>query len=76
VRVELQDCSGEPLPGYTLAEAVECVGDDLERVARWSSGSDVSWLAGQAVRLRLVLKDADVYALQFRQTSPPQKVEP
>ena len=31
----------------------------------WKNGSDVSSLAGQPIRLRFRLKDADLFALQF-----------
>jgi hypothetical protein len=40
-------------------------GDTLERAVTWRRSADVSRLAGRAVRLRFVLKDADVYAFQF-----------
>lgn len=65
VKVELQDADGTPLPGYSLDDAVEMIGDDLQRPATWKSGTDVSGIAGQPVRLRLVMKDADVFALQY-----------
>ncbi len=38
----------------------------IEEVVKWKTGSDVSALAGQTVRLRFVMKDADLYALRFR----------
>lgn len=65
VQVEIQSADGEPIPGYTLNECPVLVGDSLERVVQWTNGSDISALAGQPVRLRFVLKDADLYALQF-----------
>lgn len=65
VRVELQDAAGKPLTGFALADSVEKIGNDLDRVVRWKSGTDVSALAGTPIRLRLALKDADVYALRF-----------
>ena len=52
-------------PGYTLADAEELYGDSPAQAALWQSGSDVSKLAGQPVRLRFVLRDADLYAMQF-----------
>lgn len=67
VRVEIKDADGAPLPGYTLADAPEIIGDDLARVASWKAGADLSKLAGRAVRLRFVMKDADLYSLQFRE---------
>ncbi len=66
IKVEIQDAAGTPLPGFTLAEAVELVGDAIELAAGWKGGSDVGALAGKAVRLRFVMKDADVYSLRFR----------
>lgn len=66
MRVELQDPAGQPLPGFALDDAVEQVGDEIERVVRWKSGSEVGRLAGTPVRLRFALKDADLFALRFR----------
>jgi len=65
VRVELQDAGGAALPGFALADAPEIWGDEIERPVRWHGGDDVSALAGHPVRLRLVLKDADVFAFRF-----------
>jgi photosystem II stability/assembly factor-like uncharacterized protein len=42
----------------------ELYGDELGAVVHWKSGSDISSLAGKPVRLRIVLRDADVFALQ------------
>jgi hypothetical protein len=66
VRVELQDAAGKPVPGFALADAVETIGNETDRVVRWKAGSDVSGLAGKPVRLRFVMKDARLYAYQFR----------
>ena len=65
IRVELQDAGGKPLSGFALADCQEVFGDSLARRVSWKHGPDVSQLAGQPVRLRFVLKDADLYALQF-----------
>jgi len=66
VGVEIQDASGAPLPGYTLAEARELIGDEIEAPARWRAGSDLAALEGRPIRLRIRLKDADLYALRFQ----------
>ncbi len=63
VQVEIQDENGQPLEGYSLNE--ECYGDEIDGEIRWEAGADVGKLANQPVRLRFVLKDADVYALKF-----------
>lgn len=66
VWVELQDAKGQPISGYTLDDSAELIGDFIERTVRWTGGSDVSALAGQPVRLRFKMKDADLYSIQFR----------
>ena len=66
LRVEIQDAEGNPLPGYSLADATELIGDSIERVADWKSGRDVSRFAGRPVKLRFALRDADLYSLRFR----------
>ncbi len=71
VQVELQDAQGVPLRGFALADCHEIYGDQIERVVAWKGSSDLGKLAGTPVRLRFVLKDADLYSLQFR--TPPTK---
>ena len=66
VRVEIQDATGAPLDGFTLADCPELYGDTIEQVVGWESGSDVSALAGTPVRMRFVLTDADLYSIRFR----------
>ena len=64
--VEIQDAGGQPVPGFTLAECNAITGDDTDRTLTWKSGANVSALAGKTVRLRWVLKDADVFAFCFQ----------
>ena len=45
---------------------MEIIGDDIERVVCWGSGSDLSKFAGQTVKLRVQMNDADLYSLRFR----------
>jgi hypothetical protein len=65
VRVEIQDTAGKPLPGFAAADCDDVFGDALDRSVTWKGKTDVGALAGKPVRLRFVLKDADVYAFQF-----------
>lgn len=65
IRVEIQDASGKPIPGFTLDESQEIWGDELARVVTWKQGPDVSRLSTQPIRLRFQMKDADVYAFQL-----------
>ncbi len=66
VRLEIQDAAGNAVDGYTLEECPEIVGDQIERVGSWKAGSDLRSLASRPVRLRFVLKDANLYSIRFR----------
>ena len=65
MRVEIQDSDGKPIPGFALADAPELYGDAIAEPYRWATGTDVSSLAGKPVRLRFVMKDADLYSYRF-----------
>lgn len=69
IRVEIQSLEGQPLSGHSLADCDEIHADEIARVVTWKGGADVSHLVGQPVRLRFQLRDADLYALQFREIS-------
>jgi hypothetical protein len=66
IAIELQDAAGQPLPGFAAAECNAFTGDDTDLPVTWKTNPDLSALAGQPIRLRILLKDADLYALQFR----------
>ena len=68
IRVEIQDETGKPIPGYTLANAVPLSGDEISAVASWKTTDSVRSLAGRQVRLRFVMSRADLYSLKFRAT--------
>jgi hypothetical protein len=65
LRAEIQDADGTPIAGYALADSIEMIGDELDGLVSFKSGRDVSKLAGRPVRIRFVLKDADLYAMRF-----------
>lgn len=76
VRVEIQDSAGSPVEGFSLADCPDHFGDTVERTVRWKNGSDLSRLAGKPVRLRFVLKDANLYSFRFHDRSPEKGEQP
>lgn len=68
--VEIQNAAGQPLPGFALSDCVTLTGDSLSGIIRWKNNSDVSSLAGQPIRLRLVMKDSDIYSFRFTTQQP------
>ena len=65
IYVEIQDAKGTPLAGRSLADCHEIFGDQIERTVAWKDGFSTKKLAGTPVRLRFVLKDADLYSFRF-----------
>jgi hypothetical protein len=66
VRCELLDDRGRVIEGYGLAECdVIHTANEINRPVTWQGERDVSSLAGRPVRLRVVYRDADLYAFQF-----------
>ena len=73
IRIEIQDAHGRPCPGLALEDSPLLWGDEIEHVVRWKrthpkavAARPLAHLAGQPVRLRVVMKDADLYSLKFR----------
>ena len=70
LRVEIRDAENRPIPGYSLRDAVDVFGNRIAGRAAWKNGSDVGRLAGQPVRLRFVMRDADLYSIRFVEAGP------
>ena len=83
IRVEIQDESGKPVPGFRLEDCDEIFGDELDRIVSWRRGhndmltedrrevpykpSNLSRVVGgKVIRLRFVMKGADLFAFRFR----------
>ena len=64
IRVEIQDTAGKAIAGYSLDDFDEFIGDQVDHIASWGDKSSLSGLMGQTVRLRFVIKDADLFSIQ------------
>jgi hypothetical protein len=65
IRVELQDWIGLPIKGYTLDDCLEISGDASDHRVRWAHGENVKPLEGQLIRMRFVMRKADLFSLRF-----------
>ena len=65
VRFELCTEAGDPCEGFTLADSEQLYGSEIAHEVKWTNGSNVSTLAGKPTRLRVRLKDADLYSFRF-----------
>ena len=73
IRLEIQDAEGRPLPGFALEESPLIWGDEIKHTVRWDRSrsrktSEVMLrrISGMSIRLRFVMKDADLYSLRFK----------
>ncbi|MCK5739292.1 hypothetical protein KAH55_08925, partial [bacterium] len=65
LHIEIQSADGTPIEGFSLDDCEEIFGDALDYPVSWKNQPQLSELAGQPIRLRFVLSEADVYAFQF-----------
>ncbi|NIP27759.1 MAG: hypothetical protein GWN67_25095 [Phycisphaerae bacterium] len=74
VQVEILDENNKPIPGYTLEDCDQIyTANEINRVVTWNGKSAVAKLTGKPVRLRFVMRDADLYAFQFRYQKSSEK---
>ncbi len=66
MQVEILNPDYSPIPGYRVADCPPIVGDAIESVVSWKSGTDVGGLSGKPVRLRFIMRDCDLYSVRFR----------
>jgi hypothetical protein len=69
LRVELLDLQGRPIPGFSATDCIEMVGNELARTVRWAAGDALDAWKEKPVRLRFILKDADLFSFQFNTLS-------
>ena len=65
IKFEFQDENGKVIHGYSMEDCEEIFGDLIEGIVKWKDGIDVSKLSGKTVKLRIFLKDADLYSIKF-----------
>ena len=65
IRVEIQNSLGYAVPEFSMDKCEEIFGDNLKRIVSWRSDSSLASLNGIPVRLRIELKDADLYSFKF-----------
>ncbi len=66
LQVEIQSADGTPIPNFTLDDCVPTYGDKIDCPITWRNDPTLARLAGQIVRLRFVLQECDLFAIQFQ----------
>jgi len=65
VKIEIQDIKGNPFDGFTLDDARELIGNEIEKTVTWKNHLSPGLPEGKVIRLRFFMKDADIYSLRI-----------
>ena len=65
-RFEIQDEKGKAIPGYMLDESDIIIGNEIDRVVSWKGNAILKDLESKTIRLRIFMKDADLYSIRFK----------
>jgi len=65
IKVEILNAQSEVFEGFELENSKETIGNEIEKAVTWNGNPDLLQLTDQPVRLRFVMKDADLYSLRF-----------
>lgn len=66
IQIEIQDADGKAVSGFTLADCKQLIGNEIGRTVTWGDKSDLSTLISKPVRLRIRMKDADLFSIRFK----------
>ena len=67
VRVEVLDEEGNVVDGFSAEDCDMIYGDSLDRRVSWKGTCDMSALQGKPIKLRFLMKEADVYSLKWEE---------
>ncbi len=71
IRIEFQNKKGQALPGFSLEDSPVLYGDEIDGEVLWprpgtrTDRTPLQRVAGQAVKIRFVMRDADLYSFRF-----------
>lgn len=65
VAVEVLDQYAEPLQGYGREDAIAFTGDAIDQELQWKERSGLQGMDGSPIRLRFVMKDAELYSFRI-----------
>jgi len=66
IRAELLGENGQPLPGFALSDAIPFSGDSIAVTIQWRNRKNLASVQDQTLGVRIVMKNADLFAMQFR----------
>ena len=65
IKVEIQNENGKVIPGFSAEDCRIIIGNEIGKKVSWGKENVLKALEGKMIRLRFLMKDADLYALKF-----------
>jgi len=65
IKIEVLNSDGQIIEGLSAAECQPIIGNEIRKKVSWNSSNNIGQVAGEEIRMRILLKDADLYAFQF-----------
>lgn len=65
ILIALEDEKGTEVPGFGMDDCDLLIGNEISRTVSWNGNTDVGKLTGKVVRMRIRLKDADLFSFTF-----------
>jgi len=66
IRIAIEEANGKPISGFTMEDADMLIGNEIARTVSWKGNKNVATLASRPLRLRIYLKDADLFSFRFK----------
>jgi len=66
IQVEILDENGNPIPGFTKEECNWIIGNSVRHPVKWKNEAELKSLNGEVIRLRVVMRDCELYSFQFK----------
>ncbi len=65
IKVGILDENGKAISGYAVDDCLVIVGNEINKKVSWGDKTKLNSLEGKTIRLRFIMKDADLYAMKF-----------
>lgn len=65
VNIEILDANNNPIQKFSKDSSDEIIGDEISRIVTWEESTDLSSIKNKTIKLRITMKEADLYSLKF-----------
>ena len=66
IKIEILNGHNQVIEGFSADDCQAIIGNEICKQVKWTERENLNSLNNQAIKLRFMLKDADLYSIQFR----------